>query len=204
VVFLGLGFHFRVTGRGSLHCQRCGGDRQYRQCAGRRWLHVFFLPVIPLDRITEHVQCTTCDTRYRNEVLTLPTSAQMRAALPAATRAAAVAMIRAGDAAGSGRARACAIETIRNAGADGYGDAELTADLDRDADLAAVLGRLALQLTMPAHEWFLAGIIRIGLSDGQLSGDERAVAKLLAARLGMTPAQAHGVILMTEESASAG
>jgi hypothetical protein len=203
VVFLGLSFHFRVTGRGSLHCQRCGGDRQYRQCAGRRWIHVLFLPVIPLDRITEHVQCTMCGTRYRNEVLRLPTSAQMRAVLPAATRVAAAAMVRSGDA-GSGLARACAIETVRNAGADGYGDADLGADLDCDADLAAVLGRLALQLTVPAHEWFLAGIIRIGLSDGPLSADERAVAKLLATCLGMTPAQAHGVILMTEESAAAG
>lgn len=203
MVFLGLGFHFRVTGRGSLHCQRCGGDRQYRQCAGRRWLHVFFLPVIPLDRITEHVQCTTCGTRYRNEVLALPTSAQMRAVLPAATRVAAAAMVRAGDA-GSGRARACAIEMVRKTGPAAYGDAELDADLDCDADLAAILGRLALQLTMPAHEWFLAGIIRIGLSDGQLSADERAIAKLLAACLGMTPAQAQGVISMTEESAAAG
>jgi zinc-ribbon family len=203
VVFLGLGFHFRVTGRGSLHCQRCGGDRQYRQCAGRRWLHVCFLPVIPLDRITEHVQCTTCGTRYRNEVLALPTSAQMRSVLPAATRMAAAAMIRAGDLS-STRSRACAIETIKKAGAASYTDTDLDADLDCDADLAAILGRLALQLTMPAHEWFLAGIIRIGLSDGQLSADERAEAKLLAACLGMTPAQAHGVIWMTEESASAG
>jgi hypothetical protein len=198
-----MGFHFRVTGRGSLHGQCCGGDRQYRQCAGRRWLHIFFLPVVPLDRITEHVQCTTCGTRYRNEVLMLPTSAQMRAVLPAATRVAAAAMIRAGDP-GSGRARACAIETVKSAGAESYGDADLGADLDCDADLAAILGRLAVQLIMPAHEWFLAGIIRIGLSDGQLSADERAVAKLLAACLGMTPAQAHGVILMTEESAAAG
>jgi hypothetical protein len=203
VVFLGLGFHFRVTGRGSLHCQRCGGDRQYRQCAGRRWLHVFFLPLIPLDRITEHVQCTTCATRYRNEVLALPTSAQMRSVLPSATRMAAAAMIRAGDT-GSARVRACAIETIKKAGAADYGEADLDADLDCDADLATVLGRLAIQLTMPAHEWFLAGIIRIGLSDGQLSADERAEAKLIAACLGMTPAQAHGVIWMTEESADAG
>jgi hypothetical protein len=136
-------------------------------------------------------------------VLALPTSAQMRAVLPAATRVAAAAMVRAGDA-GSGRARTCAIETVRKTGPAAYGDAELDADLDCDADLAAILGRLALQLTMPAHEWFLAGIIRIGLSDGQLSADERAIAKLLAACLGMTPAQAQGVISMTEESAAAG
>ena len=203
MVFIGLGFHFRITGRGSLHCQRCGGDRQYRACGGRRWLHVFFLPVIPLDRITEHVQCTTCDTRYRMEVLALPTSAQMLTVLPAATRAAVAVMLRAGDE-GSGQARASAIEAVTNAGAGRYGEPDLTADLAGEADLAALLGSLAVQLTMPAHEWFLAGIVRIGLADGQLTHEERGAARQIAACLGMTPAQAHGVIWTTEESAAAG
>jgi hypothetical protein len=203
VVFIGLGFHFRITGRGSLHCQRCGGDREYRACAGRRWLHVFFLPLIPLDRITEHVQCTTCSTRYRIEVLALPTSARMLTILPAATRAAAAVMLRAG-AEDSGLARASAIEAVRTAGDGDYGEPGLSSDLARDVALAPVLGNLAIQLIMPAHEWFLAGIVRIGLADGQLSAEERAAARHIAACLGMTPAQAHGVIWMTEESAAAG
>jgi len=209
VVFIGLGFHFRITGRGTLHCQRCGGDRPYRACAGRRWLHLFFLPVVPLDRITEHVQCTWCDTRYRMEVLTLPTAAEMRMVLPAATRAAAAAMLHAGDP-GSGVARGSAIEAVRGAGAVDYGETELAADLvawddlAASADLAVHMASLARQLTMPAHEWFLAGIVRIALADGQLSVEERGAARQIAAYLGMTPAQAHGVIWMTEESAAAG
>jgi hypothetical protein len=209
LVFIGLGFHFRITGRGTLHCQRCGGDRAYRTCAGRRWLHLIFLPVIPLDRITEHVQCISCETRYRMEILTLPTTADMRTVLPAAPRAAAAAMLHAGDP-DSGLARASAIEAVRAAGAAGYGEPELTADVAAwddvaaSADLAVHMGSLARQLIMPAHEWFLAGIIRIGLSDGQLSLEERGAARQVAAYLGMTPAQAHGVILMTEESAAAG
>jgi hypothetical protein len=203
VVFIGLGFHFRITGEGSLHCQRCGGDREYRACAGRRWLHVFFLPLVPLDRITEHVQCTTCSTRYRIEVLALPTAARMLAVLPSATRAAAAAMLRAGDE-DSGLARAAAIEAVRTAGLAEYGEADLSCDLVQDAVLAPLLGSLAIQLMMPAHEWFLAGIIRIGLADGQLSADQRAAARHIAACLGMTPAQAHGVIWMTEGSAAAG
>ena len=209
MVFIGLGFHFRITGRGTLHCQRCGGDRAYRTCAGRRWLHLFFLPLIPLDRITEHVQCISCETRYRIEVLTLPTAAEMRMVLPAATRAAAAAMLHAGDP-DSGLARSSAIESVRGAGAADYGETELTADLTAwndvaaSAELAVHMASLARQLTMPAHEWFLAGIVRIGLSDGQLSLEERGAARQIAAYLGMTPAQAHGVIVMTEESAAAG
>jgi hypothetical protein len=209
LVFIGLGFHFRITGRGTLHCQWCGGNRPYRTCAGRRWLHLFFLPLIPLDRITEHVQCTSCETRYRIEVLSLPTSAEMRMVLPAATRAAAAAMLHAGDPE-SVIGRASAIETVRGAGAGDYGEAELTADVAAwenvaaSAELAVHMSSLARQLMMPAHEWFLAGIVRIGLSDGQLSLEERGAARQIAAYLGMTPAQAHGVIVMTEESAAAG
>lgn len=209
MVFIGLGFHFRITGTGMLHCQRCGGDRPYRACAGRRWLHVCFLPVVPLDRITEHVQCTSCDTRYRMEVLGLPTTAEMRKVLPAATRVAAAAMLHAGGA-DSGLARASVIETVQHAGDGSYGEDELTADLAAwedlaaSAELAVQMASLARQLAMPAHEWFLAGIVRVGLADGQLSLEERGAARQIAAHLGMTPAQAHGVILMTEESAAAG
>jgi hypothetical protein len=206
VVFLGFRFHFRITGRGRLHCQKCGGDRTYRKCVGRRWIHVLFIPVLPLDRIAEHVQCTTCGTRYRTAVLALPTVAHMQNALPAATRAAVAAMLRAGDDA-SAVSRAGAVELVRNAGRTGYADADLSADLGRaltGGDLASVLGTVAVQLIMPAHEWFLADVVRIGLSDGPLSPAERAAANQIAGYLGMTPAQAHGVISMTEESAAAG
>ena len=56
---------------------------------GRRFLTLFFIPVIPLTRAGEHVQCTTCRARYHVGALRAPTAAQMQAALPAGMRAAA-------------------------------------------------------------------------------------------------------------------
>jgi tellurite resistance protein len=207
VVFVGFRYHFRIIGQGTLHCQRCGGDRHYRKCAGRRWFHLLFVPVIAFERVEEHVQCTSCGTRYRREILALPTTAQMRTALPAATRAAVVAMVCAGDDR-SATARACAVARIRVSGMRDYGDPALAADIMRSeaagSEVASALGTLAMQLTMPAHEWFLADVVRVGLADGPLSDEERYVAGEVAACLGMTPAQAHGVISMTEESAAAG
>jgi len=66
-----------------------------------------------------------------------------------------------------------------------------------------MLNRLAIQLEIPAREWFLAEAVRIGLADGTLSDEERHAAQEIAAQLGMTQAQARGVISMTEEGASA-
>ncbi len=125
---VGLRFYFRTTGRGALHCQRCGGDRQYRRCVGRRWFHVLRIPLIPLDRVAEHVQCRSCRTRYRVEVLSIPTIAAMLEALPAGAVAAVTTMLRAGDPA-SPAARSRAIDVLLAAGLTGYDDAALTVDL---------------------------------------------------------------------------
>jgi hypothetical protein len=204
---IGIRFCFKTTGRGTLHCHRCGGDRPYAQCTGRRWFHILRIPLIPLDRVVEHLQCLVCRTRYRVEVLRMPTLAAMQAALPAGSVAAVTTMLLAGDAA-SAPARSRAIGMVREAGRPGYDEAALTADLtaanDAAADVAAPLRALARQLVDPAPEWFLADLVRVGLADGSLSEGERGAARLIAAHLGMTSARARGVISLTEEAASAG
>jgi hypothetical protein len=205
----GLRVHYRTIGQGVFHCQRCGGDREYRHRAGRRWFTVLFIPLIPLTAAGEHIRCAVCGTGYRMEVLAIPTSAQMQAALPAAVRAAMITMLRAGDES-SAPARRRAIDAIKGAGLADYDEAALDCDLivppvpgPLGEDMAAALNRVAIQLAMPAREWFLADAVRTGLADGTLSDEERLAAREIAAHLGMTPAQAHGVIAMTEEGASA-
>jgi tellurite resistance protein len=209
LIIFGLRVVYRTIGQGAFHCHRCGGDREYRHRAGRRWITLLFIPVIPLGKVGEHVRCTGCGTRYRMGVLALPTTAQMLAALPAGMRAAAAVVLQAGGGR-SAQARRKAIDAIKGAGLEDYDDAALDADLSTTAlsanpakDLAGPLNRLAVQLAVPAREWFLADAVRIGLADGPLSDEERHAAQEIAAQLGMTPAQARGVIAMTEEGASA-
>jgi hypothetical protein len=209
LIIFGLRVHYRAIGQGVFHCQRCGGDREYRHRAGRRWFTVLFIPLIPLTAAGEHIRCAVCGTGYRMEVLSIPTSAQMRAALPAAVRAAMITMLRAGDGS-SAPARRRAIDAIKGAGLADYDEAALDCDLivpsvpgPLGEDTAAALNRVAIQLAMPAREWFLADAVRTGLADGTLTDEERLAAREIAAQLGMTPAQAHGVIAMTEEGASA-
>jgi tellurite resistance protein len=209
LLIFGLRVFYRTIGQGKFHCQRCGGDREYRHRAGRRWITLLFIPVVPLTRVGEHVKCAVCGTWYRMGVLALPTAAQMLAALPAGMRAAATVVLRAGGGS-SAPARRRAIDAIKSAGLADYDDAALDADLATSAmsanpaqDLAGSLNRLAIQLAVPAREWFLADAVRIGLADGPLSDEERQAAQEIAAQLGMTLAQARGVISMTEEGAAA-
>jgi len=202
LIIWGIRVFFRTTGQGQFHCPRCGGDRQYRRRAGRRFLTLFFIPLVPLTRAGEHVQCTTCRARYHVGALRAPTAAQMQAALPAGMRAAASTMLRAGDQ-DSFPARHRAIQAITGAGAQGYGDAALDADLaEPDGVWAPALAQVGGQLAVPAREWFLAEVVRIGMADGPLTGAEREAAHVVGGGLGMTQAQVLGVILLTEQGAS--
>ena len=197
----GLRVIYRTLGQGVFFCRRCGGDRQYRHRAGRRFITVFFIPLVPLARTGEHVQCLTCKTRYVTEVLKLPTTAGMQLALCAGMRALVVAMLRVGDPAHP-LARRRAIDAVVAAGERAYDEVDLDADLEESAETE--IGKIVAfggQLQVEAKEWYLAEAIRIALADGPLTGPERAAAAHLATALGMTQAQAIGVIALTGQNA---
>ena len=201
LIIWGLRVVYRTLGQGVFFCRRCGGDRDYRHRAGRRFITLFFVPLIPLAKTGEHVQCRTCKTRYVTEVLRLPTTAGMQLALFAGMRALVVAMLRAGDPANP-QARRRAIEAVAGTGERGYDEAALDADLAEPPDgEGPKIAAFGSQLQVEAREWYLAEAIRIALADGPLTAAERAATGHLAAALGMTQAQAIGVIALTEQNA---
>jgi hypothetical protein len=204
LIIFGLRVFFRTLAQGTFHCRRCGGDREYRHRAGRRWFTLFFLPVIPLNAVGEHVQCTTCKTRYVTDVLSQPTTAQMQAALPAGMRAGVSAMLRSGDASNPA-SRQRAIQAVIAAGVPDYDDAMLSADLTQPFEvIRPALNQVGAQLAVQAREWYLAEVIRIAMADGPLSETERHASLAIGADLGMTQAQVVGVVAMTEQSAGRG
>lgn len=179
-------------------------------------------------RIGEHLRCTVCGTCYRVELLAVPTTGQMLSALLTGTTAAVLAMLAAGEQIGEA-ARNRAIEAIRNAGAPDYDSARLDQALSeaapsqtgpsqtgpsqtgpsqtgpsRAGGLRPAIETFAIQLDMPAREWFLASIVQVGLADGSLSDGQRDVAGVVARYLGLTQSVARAVIVRTEEAAQAG
>lgn len=201
LIILGVRAFYRSIGQGAFYCRRCGGDREYRRRTGRRWFTLLFIPVVPLAKVGQHVQCANCRTRYVTDVLAQPTTAQMQVALPAGMRAAAVAMLRSGDS-GSLVARQRAIAMIAAAGSRGYDEEALDRDIEQPSDwLRTALHQVGAQLTIQAREWYLADVIRIGMADGSLSDSERSAAQAIGLDLGMTQAQVVGVVAMTEQSA---
>ncbi len=216
LALVGSRVRYRTIGRGIFHCERCGGDRPYRHRSGRRLAHVLGIPVASLGGTGEHLRCAVCRTCYRVELLAVPTAEQMLVALLAGTKAAVLAMLRAGDAR-SPAARRRGVEMLRAAGVpDGDDEGWLTAALaepaaaerlartDGHIGLRPAIEAFAVQLEMQAREWFLAKVVEVGLADGSLSAEERAVAGTVARYLGMSASRCEDVISLAEEAAQAG
>jgi hypothetical protein len=190
---------FGLIGTGQFHCPQCGGDREYEHRRGRRFFTLFFLPVIPLDKVGEVVRCKTCRTRFNPVVLSRPTVAQLSSALPAGMRAIAAVLVRAS---GSSEAAArVAVEAVRRAGASDYDVQQLHADASVPVEsVIEALRNLALNVTLDARERYLADAVRIGLADGPLTHTEQEAIQWIAGQLGLTPAHALGVIATVEQS----
>lgn len=47
-------------GAGQFYCPRCQADRDYVHKRVRRFLTIYFIPLIPMDTVAEHVQCQQC------------------------------------------------------------------------------------------------------------------------------------------------
>jgi hypothetical protein len=200
-LIIGLRVVFTTIAQGVFYCRNCDGDRNYRHRSGRRFITLFFIPVIPLNKVGEDVQCATCKTRYVTSVLQAPAAAAARAAIPSGARAIAAVMLRTGGL-DNAAARGRAIDLVRSAGARDYDDTALTADLGQSLDAARpVIAQFGTRLSPELKERYLAGAIRIALADGPLTGNERATAEMIAVDMAMTKAQSLGVITMTEQSA---
>jgi hypothetical protein len=199
IIIWGLRIVWSTIATGVFYCRKCGGDRNYRHRTGRRFFTVFFIPIIPLNKVGEHVMCETCKTRYVTEVLKAPTAAQMQLAVTDGVRAMVVVMLQSGDA-NNVAARAKALQVVSGAGVPGYDEAALVADAARPGEeWRPAIVAFGNQLKSEAKEWRLAELVRIALADGPMTELERTTAGGIAADLGMTPAQAVGVIALTEQ-----
>jgi hypothetical protein len=61
-----------TTGSGTFTCPHCRTSQVYRHVTYRRWFTLYFLPVIPLGRLGEQMECQGCLRCFSPQVLDLP------------------------------------------------------------------------------------------------------------------------------------
>jgi hypothetical protein len=181
---------------------QCGTDRNYAHKAWRMWFTLFFIPVIPLKQLGDAVECESCGTSYKPEVLSMPTTAQLEDELSESFRAAVVTVVRAIRTPGAMSAAVAAMSTF--AGTE-WNAAELESDVEGLAvdDLSDRLARLGDSLSEQGKERFLALCTEVAATGGVIDADARAAINAIAGDLGMTAAHTRGVVDQVLEQAQA-
>ena len=191
-----------VLAQGTFLCPDCCADRGYEHKQMRRWFTLFFIPVIPLKRLGEFVECTTCGGTYKTAVLDMPTTATVEREMLVALRDALVLVLRAGD---TPAARAAAAMAHQSFAGETWSDEELDADVaSRNIDdLDGRLATLATTLNEQGKERFLAACAEVAATGGVIDASCRAELRSIGAGLTMTPAHTRGVISEVLQAARA-
>ena len=70
IIFGTRGRHKKLD-EGIFYCPNCNQQRQYDHKKIQRYFSLYFIPVIPMDTVTEYIECQTCGTTFKLEVLTM-------------------------------------------------------------------------------------------------------------------------------------
>jgi hypothetical protein len=58
-----------TSDKGTFYCPRCRDDVAYRGRHVRRFLTLYFIPLVPLDKMEEYVECLQCKNHFPREAL---------------------------------------------------------------------------------------------------------------------------------------
>ena len=60
---------YKVLMEGTFQCPQCVGAVECQVRRGRRWFHIFWIPLIPIGHQPEHVRCKRCKSLWSLSVL---------------------------------------------------------------------------------------------------------------------------------------
>ena len=164
LLVLGVRHLHAVLASGRFHCPDCGGDRAYRLLGPRAWLHLFWLPLLPLRRGAPFVECDACRGRFLPAVLAVPTAERLAELLSRAVRTAAGSVLAAQPLAPGDLRRALAV--LQRSQGPAYTREVLVADLEahREGSDLGVVAELAGALQPIGAERLLRGLAELVLA----------------------------------------
>ncbi len=185
---------FRTLSTGVFLCPQEGADRPYRLRSAQRFFTLFFVPLIPLKKHGNVVECVSCTAQYDEVILTRPTAAAQGSNWAEAIRASVISVMRVGG--HNAKSQEQGLSTV-NEYFPTYTESALLTDLAQldIASLPQLLSATA-DYSQPGYsEGLVARLTLIAFGDtGRLSEEQRRLLMNIGGALGMTPAHTHGTI----------
>ncbi|WP_395644797.1 TerB family tellurite resistance protein [Terricaulis sp.] len=196
-----------VKEKGTFYCPQCSDHKDYKLREPRRWFHLYFIPVIPLDNLGRYVECKQCKGTFVEQVLQHdPVADHNRfiGEVERATRWVTLKMALADGAATDDELieislllkslinRDVSVQELKEQVAQVAGDQRSVEDY-----MHAVVG----MLNGTGKAQVMRGLLAVALADGNFDREERAFAKRCGDALLLDPAHTRGLIAEAEDHA---
>ncbi len=194
MIIWGFRMIYRTLSSGVFLCPQEGADRPYALKTAQRFFTLFFIPLIPLKKVGNVVECQSCKTKFQETVLNRPTVSQQSNSLAEAVRGAAIAVLRSGTVSDLGKEQTMRLVSQY---VPGYNTVMLESDIAQFdlAPLQPQLRSLSVSLDDHGKEGLLTRLVLVALADkGGVNEAERNVLQHFGNDLGMTPAHCRGTI----------
>jgi uncharacterized tellurite resistance protein B-like protein len=196
-----------VKEQGTFFCPQCSDHKDYKLREPRRWFHLYFIPVLPLDNLGRYVECRQCKGTFVEEVLQHDPVADRNRFIGEVERA--TRWITLKMAAADGEVtddelieisvllkslinRDVSVQELREQAAQVMSDQRSVEDYMR-----AVVG----MLNGAGKAQVMRGLLSVALADGKFDREERAFAKRCGDVLLLDPAHTRGLIAEAEDHA---
>lgn len=186
--------------KGQFHCPTCSSTRDYGLKRVRRFFTLYFIPLIPLDKLGEYVECLSCKDSYKTVVLDNDPAAnqeQFEAEYQTAIKKVMMHILLA-DGVVEESEIAVAQEIYQKISGREISQSSLHEEIYRiresgeslDDSLTAVRGFLNDE----GKELVIKAAMYVALADGEFQQEEQQMVAEIGAALGMTKAHVQGVV----------
>ncbi len=186
--------------KGNFNCPSCNSTRNYGLKRVRRFFTLYFIPVIPLDKVGEYVECTTCKDTYKPSVLDydpIANAGAIEAEYHSAIKKVMIHILLA-----DGIINDAEVDTVQDIYHRITGNQiDRTKFLDEinlietnNEDLSRMLINLQGSLNDEGKEMVIKAALYVALADGEFHDEENLMLAKIGKDLGMTKAHIQGVI----------
>ena len=208
MIIFGLTSLKHVKDKGQFYCPQCSDHKDFKLREPRRWFHLYFIPIIPLDNLGRYVECRQCKGTFVENVLENDPIAEQNRFRSEVEKAARWVTLKMAMADGSiAQEELIEISVLLKGLLDrDVPIAELEAEAPSvTADQQSVedyLKTMAGMLNGNGKAQVMRGLLAVALADGHFDKAERAFAIRCGNALLLDPAHTRGLIAEAEEHAA--
>ena len=185
---------------GEFHCPSCNSQRTYGLKRVRRFFTLYFIPVIPLDKLGEYVECNHCHDSYKVGVLDYDprrNAAAIEAEYHTAIKKVMIHILLADGVIDDAEVR-MALDIYHKLTGNELPKKNLELEIEavqqNNEDLSGYLKNLQGSLNDAGKESVVKAAFYVAMADGEFKQEERDLIVGIAADLGMTQAHLQGVL----------